>query len=343
MELIIPAGDSVAGLEESYTLQISEFAARSRIRFLEKVFETERYLGYKVYHSDYQKAEGDFVLAKIFKWDRPFISSAAMEWERECSALGMLPQSNVIISLLGADARLRLLVFQYIPAVSLDRWKGSPSAMFTGSMSDVERIQKDMTEALQVLGSVGMRHNDIRPENILYSKESGATLIGFHHACTPGNEWDTGSSFYSPPEFLEDRKEGKSDTFSFGIAMAFFLCVIPLPGSQETPSVLDIKYPRQRRYVDNGLWTTEMSKAKKRYEKWLKHVTTNACRMLKQISQWSHVPGMLAPDPDKRTSLEELEQLQQLQQDPSPWRRWKDEHDPDTGERRDSKHAALSD
>lgn len=197
--------------------------------------------------------------------------------------------------------------------------------MFKGSESDVERIQGDMIAALQVLESVGMRHNDIRPENILYSKENGATLIGFHHACTPGNEWDTDSSCYEAPEFFEDRNEGRSDIFSLGIAMAFFLRVIPLPGSQETPPVLDIKYPRQRRYVDDSLWTTKMSDCKRRYDVWLKHVT-NASRDL-QIPQWGHVPGMLAPNPERRISLKELHQLLQ---NPSPWRPWRDEHDSKT-------------
>lgn len=155
-------------------------------------------------------------------------------------------------------------------------------------MADVERIQKDMTEALQILDSVCMLHNDIGLENMFYSEENGVTLSGFYYACAPGCEWDTDGLYYEPPELFEDRKKGKSDIWSFGIAMAFFLRVIPQPGSQKPRHLWNIKYLRLRRYADESLWTSETKENKRRYGAWLEEVMS-ARSKLREMSQWGYV------------------------------------------------------
>lgn len=95
---------------------------------------------------------------------------------------------------------------------------------------DAERVLHDMAGALEFIHSRDVVHNDIKPSNILYSKERGPVLIDFGWSTDSETVHVAGSPWYVPPEYPKEGTRGPAgDIFAFGVVMLFLMRKIPLP------------------------------------------------------------------------------------------------------------------
>lgn len=103
--------------------------------------------------------------------------------------------------------------------------------MFKGDKEDVLCIWLGIGRALQYLHEEHfLRHNDIKPGNILYSKERGPTLIDFgltspiqEHPKSSGTPW------YIPPEYEYGRRDQNADVWALSVVLLFLWKMISLP------------------------------------------------------------------------------------------------------------------
>lgn len=110
-------------------------------------------------------------------------------------------------------------------------WRNA-NGHFHGDSQDASRILVDMSRALNHLHRHKIDHNDIKPGNILYSKQRGAVLCDFglaQRASTLDVSYG-GTPYYVPPEYQSLRRRGPpGDVWALGITMLYVLGTIPLP------------------------------------------------------------------------------------------------------------------
>lgn len=141
---------------------------------------------------------------------------------------------------------------------------------------DAERVLRDMSSALQYIHKKNIHHNDIKPENILYSKDRGAVLIDFGVSTADGFVHVGGSPWYVPPEFdKENRRGATGDVFALGVVMLFLLRMIPFPEKQ-TPRLMWI-------IADLKKEGPEARKARRTMLTWLE-IVENASQELQRVS-----------------------------------------------------------
>ena len=120
-----------------------------------------------------------------------------------------------------------------MPDLSSSSWCSKRGA-FTGDHADVCRILADISSALLYLESKGIVHNDVKPGNILYGRDSplvrrGATLIDFGLAQEVGRIAGGGTPWYVAPELEKGRRGHPADIWALGISMLYLIKYIMLP------------------------------------------------------------------------------------------------------------------
>ena len=177
--------------------------------------------------------------------------------------------------------------------------------MFCGIETDARRVLIDIASALAYLRRMKILHNDIKPANILYSRDQGAKLIDFGLAtrdrwlvCTGGSPW------YVPPEFmaLEERR-APSDIWALGITMLYLINRIPLPDRQKQAKLWIISQVNTNKTgTAKGVET-----ARDAMRKWLGHIGAEVRRLSSYNSALSQtVIKMLQAVPGKRISADDL-------------------------------------
>ncbi|PHH86667.1 hypothetical protein CDD83_9916 [Cordyceps sp. RAO-2017] len=166
--------------------------------------------------------------------ERNVIRQADM-WLREYQSQEDLKHDS-IVRYYGGDARFLSLYMEYVEAPDLassTRWR-STSDEFLGSREDAWRILRDISSALHYIHGRKLVHNDIKPNNILYSPERGAVLCDFGLSTLAINSPSTGGTpYYVPPEFIGTKLRGApSDVWALGITMLYVLRKIPFPDSR---------------------------------------------------------------------------------------------------------------
>jgi serine/threonine protein kinase len=110
-----------------------------------------------------------------------------------------------------------------------------PRSLFCGlkstlQLSDAYTILYNISSALAYLTALPVIHNDIKPLNITYSPHRGAVLIDFGMATATDSEKIGGSSWYLPPDVIDDNTRGSpGDIWALGITMLYVLGKIDFP------------------------------------------------------------------------------------------------------------------
>lgn len=157
-------------------------------------------------------------------------------WQREFQAQELLHHPK-IPKLYGGDARFLSLYMEHVPAPDLQqkgKWRGLNNDFFVGTRDDARQILIDIGRALNYMHSRNRAHNDVKPANILYSRERGAVLIDMGLSTptrSPGSA--AGTPYYVPPEFLGNKLRGPAgDVWALGVTMLYALKKLPLPDAR---------------------------------------------------------------------------------------------------------------
>ncbi|KAM0460353.1 hypothetical protein ACHAPV_005144 [Trichoderma viride] len=146
-----------------------------------------------------------------------------------------------IATVFGFDARLLSIYMEHVNAPSLQGYRERGRNPYcTLNNLDAKRVLYGITDALNFIHSKGITHDDIKPANILYSKQRGPVLIDFGWSST-GYVHTAGSPWYIPPEYAKKGERGAAaDIFALGVVTLFLLGMIPLPELQSPPLVWHI-------------------------------------------------------------------------------------------------------
>lgn len=133
-----------------------------------------------------------------------------------------------VVRLYDHDSRFLALYMENIDAPALDRYP-----CYNMTVTDQARVLHDMSTALYYIHQQGFVHNDIKPGNILFSRNRGAVLIdfGLSSELTDRTVHTGGTPWYIPPEFTGDRGQRGTpgDVFALGVVMLYVLGRLPLP------------------------------------------------------------------------------------------------------------------
>lgn len=152
----------------------------------------------------------------------------------------------------GGDARLLSMYMEHIAGRSLGQqpWCSRGTHTFTGSFDDIFCILFDVATALSYVHSQGIRHNDVKPQNIVISRLTAppttriprgslqrrvrAVLIDFGLGTMDDGYHGGGTPWYVPPEFMESKRRGMpGDVWALGVVGLFLLGRLSLPGTKK--------------------------------------------------------------------------------------------------------------
>ncbi|KAI1766150.1 kinase-like protein [Hypoxylon sp. FL1150] len=157
-------------------------------------------------------------------------------WLREYQSQEDL-QHESIVKLYGGDARYLSLYMEHVDGKDLAArgvWRDGATDLFVGDRRDAVRILRDIAGALHYVHQKRKIHNDIKPANILYSRDRGAVLCDFGLSTrTADPATNGGTPYYVPPEFIGQKSRGPaSDVWALGVTMLYVLRKMPFPDAR---------------------------------------------------------------------------------------------------------------
>lgn len=236
-------------------------------------------------------------------------------WLREYRSQEDLKHES-IVRLYGGDARYLSLYMEHIDGKDLAArgvWRDASSDAFKGDRNDALRILKDIAGALNYVHQRKRVHNDIKPANILYSRDRGAVLCDFGLSTrTSDPATNGGTPYYVPPEFVGQKLRGSpSDVWALGVTMLYVLKRITFPdarGRQGHPNQLywmiaDINR-RHHHHTSN-----KTPSAVTQMQQWLEEVNEAKARLRLQDKLHALVSQMLTPSPVQRITMAKVIQF----------------------------------
>ncbi|KAF2802140.1 kinase-like protein [Mytilinidion resinicola] len=244
------------------------------------------------------------------------VTSHADGWFREYVIQKQLDHDS-IVKIYGGDARYMTLYLEYVPANDLAKcgiWRNNENN-FTGTKDDASQIWSEIAGALEYVHGKGIDHNDIKPSNILFSRERGAVLCDFGLSCLTGAKPTTngGTPYYIPPEYLTRTLRGQlADIWAFGITMLYVLGHIPLPEAKHKvlywrivevhSRARPLQQPRQPTAADKmRSWISEIEETKRGLD-----MTDYSTFMLIDMLEQNPVRRVMASELRKRLMFEKM-------------------------------------
>jgi serine/threonine protein kinase len=148
-------------------------------------------------------------------------------------------------------------------------------------------VLADIASALKYLHGQELVHNNIKPGNILLSKERGAFLCDFELITVlPSRTSRGGTPWYIPPEYIAINQRGKpGDVFAFGVTMLYLWGLLPLPGTTHRGFTITDIY---------SLKTELRQEARNKMASWLREVEA-ARAQLELSTEGFIIRDMLSP------------------------------------------------
>ncbi|KAL6881319.1 hypothetical protein J3F83DRAFT_711106 [Trichoderma novae-zelandiae] len=244
-------------LPENATIKIASATREEDYTLLRRdnIAKLANTLVFKAHHS---KIPGKLVAVKIWHsvFDLDFVPGAGVKaisqvseyFLRELKNHMKVSEHPMIASLYSFDVRFLALYIEHINARDLAKHRGpGRNPLCTLDDSDAKRVLHDMAGALEFIHSRDVVHNDIKPSNILYTKERGPILIDFGWSSDAKTVHVAGSPWYIPPEYLSDGTRGPAgDIFAFGVVMLYLMRKIPLPELLSPPLKWHIGHLRSK-------------------------------------------------------------------------------------------------
>ncbi|KAI1454658.1 kinase-like protein [Annulohypoxylon moriforme] len=232
-------------------------------------------------------------------------------WLREYQSQEDL-QHESIVRLYGGDARYLSLYMEHVDGKDLAArgvWREINTDLFLGDRRDAVRILRDIAGALHYVHQKRKTHNDIKPANILYSRDRGAVLCDFGLSTRSTDPATNGGTpYYVPPEFIGQKLRGPaSDVWALGVTMLYVLKKIPFPdarGRQGHPKQLYwMIADLNRKPPPHHGHHSKASSAVTQMQQWLSEVNEAKGRLSSRDRVESLVLQMLTPNPNQRITM----------------------------------------
>lgn len=161
-------------------------------------------------------------------------------FELEARAAGALNHTNLVqIITTGREGGINYIVQEYVPGLNLSQWirKHGPPDYGTGL-----KWMQQIAAALHAAAEAGIVHRDVKPENVMVTRNGIAKVTDFGLAqlnqpsspkmnltqigTTMGTPW-----YMSPEQIQGDKLDHRSDQYSFGVTCYhMFAGRPPFPG-----------------------------------------------------------------------------------------------------------------
>lgn len=312
----------VTGAEEEDNYQLTK---------LDPIASTGLSAVYRARHSD---VSDNVIAVKVLK-TRPFATALdkpgheraherniirqAESWHRETQSMLRTqeePGNPSIVKFYGGDARFLSIWMEYVEGatdLTAPKWRAKGTDLFIGTRDDAFRVLRDISSALSHIHYRKLVHNDIKPGNILYSRDRGAVVCDFGLS-TPMNNSPTGGGtpYYLPPEFIGAKARGPaSDVWALGVTMLYLLKKIPFPdgrGRKHHPrplywQIAGVNNPSARERMGNGQPAIDQMR------EWLMEIFAAKDELLNRDDLLERtVRDMLAPQPARRITMAAIAQ-----------------------------------
>ncbi|KAL2131216.1 hypothetical protein VTI74DRAFT_5393 [Chaetomium olivicolor] len=272
-----------------------------------------------VFTAEYSGVPGQRVVCKVLRTNPDHIAnnenalarnliSQAQTWLRELQAHEKFTHQS-IVRLYGYDARFLSLYVEHGDGYDLRKlgvWRSTTTDLFCGDRSDAMRILRDIVNVLHYLHGIGYVHNDLKPGNILYSRDRGGVLCDFGHATPKDARSGGGTPWYIPPEFIGLKQRGcPADIWALGVTMLYVMGKLSFPESRANPD-----HPRRIffriAHVNDAGKRSAQSRAVSSMRQWLSEINIIRSGLDVHDKLERVVHGMLAPNPRDRMTTRDI-------------------------------------
>jgi serine/threonine-protein kinase len=199
----------------------------------------------------------------------------------EVRAAGILNHQNIVTIYDYGEDILPFVVMEYVEGESLESLRKKKGML---SMDEIYPIIKGVANGIDYAHSMGIVHRDIKPDNILITKDyiPKITDFGIARILDASSTQDSGiigsPSYMSPEQILGGTLDSTTDIFSFGV-MIYYLIAGEKPFHGDTPHAVTYRIlneapnppssynPALTLHVDGVLLKTLSKKPEERYKK----------------------------------------------------------------------------
>lgn len=187
-----------------------------------------------------------FVAVKILRDQFINDEEVMSKFKREAQSAASLSHPNIVnVYDVGAQGDINYIVMEYIDGKTLKDLIKEKGYIET---DEVVRITTDIAEALKAAHLNGIVHRDIKPHNIMMTKDNRVkvTDFGIARAATSSTITNTGSilgsaHYISPEQARGGFVDMKSDIYSLGVVM-YEMATGQLPYNGDSPITVAIKH-----------------------------------------------------------------------------------------------------
>lgn len=215
---------------------------RNRYEVLEKVGEGGMAVVYKAKDALLGRVVALKVLRDQFATDADFVA----RFRLEAQAAGSLSHPNVVnIFDVGEDEGVHFIVMEYVEGENLkERIRRGRLAV-----SEAVAIAREIAKALEAAHRQGLVHRDIKPHNILLTRDGTVKVTDFgiaRAASAATSLTATGTvigsvHYFSPEQARGDAVDSASDLYSLGVVL-YEMVTGELPFTGESPVAIALKH-----------------------------------------------------------------------------------------------------
>lgn len=199
----------------------------------------------------------------------------------EVRLAGKLSHQNIVTMYDYGEDLLPFVVMEYVEGESLEALRKRTGRF---SLSDLYPIISGVAQGIDYAHAMGILHRDIKPDNILITKDSipKITDFGIARILDTSSTQDSGilgsPSYMSPEQILGGPLDASTDIFSFGVVI-YYLIAGEKPFAANTPHAVTYRIlneepkfpsaynPALTPHVDGVLLRTLSKNPKERYKK----------------------------------------------------------------------------
>ncbi len=190
------------------------------------------------------------IAVKVLKDQMTGDAAFIRRFEREAQSAAALSHPHIVnIYDVGEEDGIYFMVMEYVDGKNLKEYIREKGRL---SIPEAIKITRQIAEALEQAHAAGVVHRDIKPQNILFSREGkikvtdfGIAIAGDGVTVTVGDQI-IGSVQYISPEQARGELAGKqSDLYSLGIVM-YEMVTGKVPFTAESPVALAMKHIQEQ-------------------------------------------------------------------------------------------------